>query len=192
MILQVGHKLKMKTMNFDPFPEIRTERLVLRELKESDWNIISYLRSDELVNKFVKRPKAENKKEALKFIHKINMGIHNQELICWSITLKDNSEMVGTISLWNFSKDRKTAEVGYDLNPKFQRRGIMTEALKEIIDFGFKKLGFHKIEAFTHRNNESSKRLLNKNEFYLIEDRKDEDNIDNIIFEIEKPITNNA
>ena len=61
----------------------------------------------------------------------------------------------------------------------------MNESLKMIIDFGFKELKLDKIEAFTHYKNESSKRLLEKNGFQFIENRKDLDNKSNIIFELE-------
>lgn len=173
-------------INFNPFPIIKTERLLLRKLDVSDWNVISYLRSDVIVNKFVRRPKAENKTEAIKFIDKINEGIGNNEFIYWSICLKNRPVMIGSICLWNFSPDKKTAEVGYDLNPDFQKKGIMQEGLRSILDFGFNELNLDFIEAFTHRENESSKKLLEKNGFLLVEKRKDEDNPDNIIFAIGK------
>jgi len=60
----------------------------------------------------------------------------------------------------------------------------MKEALSSIINFGFNKLNLDKIEAFTHFENKSSIKLLEKNEFKLIEHRKDIDNSFNIIFEI--------
>ena len=63
----------------------------------------------------------------------------------------------------------------------------MSEALKSIVSFGFKTLALHKIDAFTQKQNESSKRLLEKNGFILMEKRKDEDNSDNLIFEIDNP-----
>lgn len=74
--------------------------------------------------------------------------------------------------MWNFSKNKKTAEVGYDLDPEFQSKGIMSESLKMIIDFGLKKLKLDKIEAFTHAENESSKKLLEKNGFRLMRREK--------------------
>jgi len=60
----------------------------------------------------------------------------------------------------------------------------MSEALNSIIDFGFNKLKLDKIEAFTHYENEDSKKLLEKYGFYFIENRKDLDNDSNIIFEL--------
>ncbi len=85
----------------------------------------------------------------------------------------------------NFSENYKTAEVGCDLNPKFQAKGIMSEALKAVIEMGFKGFKLDKIEAFTHRDNESSKKLLEKNGFSFIENRTGLDNEANRIFELE-------
>ena len=36
-------------------------------------------------------------------------------------------EMIGSICLWNFTDNQKSAEIGYDLSPKYQRKGIMNE-----------------------------------------------------------------
>ena len=175
-------------MKFKPFPEIKTERLFLRKIKEIDCDTILFLRSDETVTKFIERPenrKTKNKADAIKFIKEINDAFENNKSIAWGITLKNDSKIIGSICLWNFSKNNKIAEVGYDLDPKFQGKGIMGEALKMIIGYGFEELKLDKIEAFTHKENKSSKRLLEKNGFYFIEERKDIDNESNIIFELE-------
>ncbi|WP_239001346.1 GNAT family N-acetyltransferase [Elizabethkingia anophelis] len=86
------------------------------------------------------------------------------------------------------SADRKTAEVGYDLKPLYHGKGIMSEALVAVIEFGFSTLGLDKIEAFTSRYNEASKSLLLKHNFILNPERTDEDNLDNLIFELRNPI----
>lgn len=177
-------------MNNKTFPEINTERLFLRKIEESDSEVILFLRSDETINKFIHRP--ENRKtktiaDAIKHIKKINLETENNTSFSWGITLKSDREIIGTICLWNFSDDCKTAEVGYDLNPTFQRKGIMSEALNSVMDFGFKELNLDTIEAYTHIQNESSKKLLEKNGFRFIEDRKDNDNLSNVIFEIKNP-----
>lgn len=174
-------------MKFKPFPEIKTERLFLRKIETSDCDVILFLRSDETVTKFIERPenrKTKNISDAIKFIKELNEYLETNKSITWGITLKNDAKIIGTICLWNFSQNNKTAEVGYDLDPKFQRKGIMNETLKMIIDFGFKELKLDKIEAFTHNENENSKKLLEKNGFQFIENRKDLDNKSNIIFEL--------
>ncbi len=179
-------------MKFRNFPEIKTERLFLRKIKESDSDVILFLRSNETVTKFIERPenrKTKNKTDAIKFIKEINQEFENHKSISWGITLINNPKIIGTICLWNFSENNKIAEVGYDLNPEFQKMGIMSEALNSVIDFGFNKLKLNKIEAFTHKENENSKRLLEKNGFIFIEYRKDLDNDYNIIFELKNAST---
>ncbi len=174
-------------MNFNPFPQLTTERLALRKIKESDSDIILFLRSDSNVNRFIDRPehrKTNNTTDAIKFIKELSDYLDTNTSIAWGITLKNNPQIVGTICLWNFSADRKTAEVGYDLHPEFQRKGIMNEALKSVLDFGFHTLHLFKIEAFTHKENKSSIGLLKNNGFKLMENRTDDDNGSNIIFEI--------
>ncbi|WP_178989381.1 GNAT family N-acetyltransferase [Winogradskyella schleiferi] len=174
-------------MNFTPFPELVSNRLFLRNIFPSDHAELLYLRSDKTLNKYIERPEHRQTKttaDAIKFIKELNENIQNNTSIAWGITLKNKPQIIGTICLWNFSKNKAFAEVGFDLHSEFQGKGIMTEALKLILDFGFNTLKLHKIEAFTHRENKSSKKLLLKNGFDLITDRKDMDNVCNVIFEI--------
>lgn len=186
------HKLLLQAenekMNFNPFPELKSERLFLRNIYESDSDAILYLRSDKTINKYIERPehrKTKIKSDAVKFIKELNENITNNKSIAWGITLKNDLQIIGTICLWNFSQNNKIAEVGYDLKPEFQKLGIMSEALKLIIDFGFNELKLEKIEAYTHNENKSSKRLLKKNKFHLLKDKKDLNNDSNVIFELE-------
>ncbi|WP_300434236.1 GNAT family N-acetyltransferase [Christiangramia sp.] len=90
------------------FPQLDTKRLFLRKLEKSDWESISYLRSDKIVNQFVKRENADTKQKAIKFIEKTKLKIKNDQLFYWSITLKEDEKMIGSICLWNFSEDEKT------------------------------------------------------------------------------------
>lgn len=152
-------------LNFNPFPKISTERLNLRKLTLSDDNEIHELRSNEDVNKYLDRPVTQSTKDAGAFISKINNGITNNEWIFWAISGKDNDNLMGTICLWNFSEDKTTAEVGFELLPKFQRRGIIHEALRIIIDYGFKELDLKKIVGYTNLQNTRSIRVMEKFNF---------------------------
>ena len=76
--------------------------------------------------------------------------------------------------------------MGYDLSPIFQGQGIMNEATMKVLDFGFNKLHLDKIEAFTNKQNERSKKLLFRNNFKWNTSRIDTDDLDNLIYEIYK------
>lgn len=177
-------------IQFLPFPEFATERLLLRRVVASDWKEVLFLRSDLVLNQFITRAeehKTKNKADAMKFIDKIHNAVEDNISVSWGITLLGSSEIIGTICLWNFSKDHKSAEVGYDLSPVYHKKGIMTESLKLVLDYGFGELNLDKIEAFTHRSNVDSRSLLEKNGFEWAEARKDDGNANNLIFEILAP-----
>src|SRR5271169_4733940 len=127
----------MNNINFIPFPNLTTERLVLRQLIAEDETAIFKLRSDESIAKFLTRPLCKTIEEARAFITKINTGISNNEWLYWTLTLKNNNELIGTICLWNISREHARAEVGFELLPDFQGKGFMQEALTRVLDYGF-------------------------------------------------------
>lgn len=172
----------MTERTYPPFHILTTERLTLRQLNNTDAFALSSLRSDDNVNKYIDRPKQTSPEEANAFITKMNDGIKENKWFYWAITLKGSPELIGTICLWNFSEDKSKAEIGYELNPTFQGKGLMNEAVKCIIKFGFETLGIKTMEAFVHRENHNSLTLLEKNNFQLDSNRKNKENNNNIIF----------
>jgi RimJ/RimL family protein N-acetyltransferase len=164
------------------FPELITNRLKLRRLLMSDSEDVFQLRTDKIVNTYIDRPVSRTDKNGEAFIRRIDNSIAANSVYQWVISLKDNPKLIGTICLWNFNEDKTIAEVGYDLFPQFHGQGIMTEALNEVLNFGFIIAGFKTIEAFTHKENKASIKLLIKNGFLEDENRKDKENVNNIIF----------
>lgn len=51
-------KQKKNEMKFKPFPEIKSTRLFLRNIQESDCEEILFLRSDKSVTKYIERPES--------------------------------------------------------------------------------------------------------------------------------------
>lgn len=151
--------------NFTPFTVLKTERLTMRQLVSSDANKIFALRSDINVNKYLGRKPSQSIDDAKVFIQTINENIQKNNSIYWAITLNDAVELVGTICLFDFSDENLKAEIGYELLPDFQGKGIMQEATSKVIDFGIQFLGLNSIEAHTHVENQSSTRLLEKFNF---------------------------
>ncbi len=155
----------MEGRNFKPFPVLKTERLVLRQLAGSDDNDIFALRSNDHVNKYLGRKPAKSLDDAKSFIKTINENIQRNDSIYWAITLKGTDKLIGTICLFDFSDDNLKAAIGYELIPGFQGKGIMQEAASTVIDFGIHHIGLHSIEAYTHSENQRSTKLLEKFDF---------------------------
>ncbi|MDH3650535.1 MAG: GNAT family N-acetyltransferase [Saprospiraceae bacterium] len=149
----------------DTFPELYTERLLLRKLSPGDELEVFAIRSNEIIHRYLERPRLKRSSEALDFINRINEGIKEGNWYYWGIVTKQASLFVGTICLWNFSPDLQTAEVGYELLPAHHGKGIMMEALTKVVEFGFNTLSLQSIDAYTHADNKASTRLLEKCSF---------------------------
>lgn len=155
----------MLNVTFDPFPLMVTERLLLRKVGMNDVNEIFFLRSDKNVMKYIDRPPAESLDDAYEFIQKITGLEADNESVTWAITIKGDTRLIGTICFWNIQKEHYRAEVGYVLHPDYWGKGIMQESLTEVLDYGFKVMNLHSIEANVNPDNIASIKLLERNNF---------------------------
>lgn len=157
--------------------EILTDKLKLKIVEKSDAKNIHNLRTNPEVSKFIKRDLNKSLLEIENFIEeKIKTDYF------FTINLKDSNEFAGTIAIWRIDEEKKYAELGYELLPNFQNKGIMTNAIKEILNFAFNELNFETIEAYTDKDNMNSRKLLEKNGFKLLENKIDERNLNNVIY----------
>ena len=155
----------MSNRIFTPFPILSTERLILRQLLIDDEQEIFTLRSDKEINKYLDRQLSNTVADARKFIKIINENTNKNVSVYWAITLGDGNKLVGTICLYGFSDDNDNCEIGYELLANFQGQGIMKEAVEKVIDYAFNTIKVKNIEAFLHRDNQPSIKLLEKLSF---------------------------
>lgn len=155
----------MLDINFTPFPNLETERLYLRRISKEDVNEIFALRSNKETMKYVPRPLAKTEEEALQHIALIDSKIENNEGINWAITLKGNPKLIGIIGHYRIKSEHFRAEIGYMLLPEYQGKGIVSEAIKETVRYGFEIMKLHSIEAIIDPENFASGRVLQKNGF---------------------------
>ncbi len=152
----------MLSPNFHPFPELSTERLILREITKKDVNEIFALRSDKELMRYISRPLALSTEDALKWMQLIFDLLETNDGINWGISLKENPLLIGTISLWRIDKPNYRAEIGYMLQTLYQQKGIVSEAIAAVIEYGFATMKLHSIEAKASPENAASLRVLDK------------------------------
>ncbi len=174
----------MLNKTLSTFPILTTERFTLRQLLESDVQEIFLLRSNTIINRYLDRIPSETLKDALNFI----INIKNSKLLYWAIAHTNNGKLVGTICLFEFSDELHKCEIGYELLPDYQGHGIMNEVTKKVIEFAFNTLGLKTIDACTHKDNQSSTKLLQKLNFEKTEIIDDTNN-NLIVFRL---LNNNA
>jgi ribosomal-protein-alanine N-acetyltransferase len=152
----------MLTINFTPFPNLQTERLLLRRVNENDANEIFALRSNPETMKYIPRPLVKSIDDALEHIAMIDAKIESNEGINWAITYKDNPKLIGIIGHYRIKPEHFRAEVGYMLLPEYNGKGIISEAIKEVVNYGFNAMKLHSIEAIIDPENFGSERVLQK------------------------------
>lgn len=155
----------MLKINFHPFKNLETNRLLLRKVAETDVAEVLELRSDEKTMKYIPRPLVKTDEDALAHIKMINDKIDNNEGINWAITLKGNTKLIGIIGHYRISPENHRCEIGYMILPEYWGKGIVTEAIKVVLEYGFDDLQMHSIEAVIDPENKASEQVLLKNGF---------------------------
>ncbi|RTZ03727.1 N-acetyltransferase [Flavobacterium bomense] len=155
----------MLAINFSPFPDLETERLLLRRVNTNDIKEIFELRSNPETMKYIPRPLVKTNEDALEHIAMIDTKIEANEGINWAITLKDNPKLIGVIGHYRIKPEHYRAEIGYMLLPEYHGKGIISEAVKEAVNYGFQIMKLHSIEAMIDPDNDASAKILEKNGF---------------------------
>lgn len=155
----------MLSFSFTPFPVLETERLFLRRIDKGDAELIFKLRSDEENMKYVPRPIALTIDDALEHVAMIDAKLEANEGINWAITLKESPEFIGIIGHFRLRPEHFRSEIGYMLLPEFHGRGIVSEAVRHVVEFGFEEMKLHSIEAIIDPGNIASAKVLEKNNF---------------------------
>ena len=149
---------------FKDLPTLETKRLYIRLFKESDVKDLYEYCSDSEVTKYLvfdTYTSINEAKDRVKYCMDNNNKL--ERTIIWGIEDKATHKLIGSIDFVNWYVEHRNAEIGYVLNRKFWNKGIMTEALKEVIKFGFENMNLNRIEIYCDERNIGSARVMEKN-----------------------------
>lgn len=141
---------------------IETERLLLRKLTPETYQYIFQHYSDPELQEFLGISKPEKlEEERVKFTKGI--ATYNKSMLVFQLLDKNSKKIIGGCSFHTWYLDHARAEIGYALtDDTIKRSGLMSEALKPILDYGFEEMKLNRIEAFIGPNNNASIRLVEK------------------------------
>jgi ribosomal-protein-alanine N-acetyltransferase len=151
----------------DNFPILQTERLTLRKIAMADAADLFQLRSNKEVMQYLARPIAKAIEDAEELIAVLNSNIELSETITWGICEKNHSNIIGTIGYYRVDRNNYRGEIGYLLGVQYWNKGLISEAIKTIVNYGFNTLQFHSIKACVSPFNIASQKVLLKNGFQL-------------------------
>lgn len=144
-------------------PVIETKRLVLRKIELSDLEDIFEFSSDAEVARYMTWKTQETKEETLhSFIEVVIKGYEKGTAGDWAIELKENSKVIGTCSFIDWSNQHSRAELGYVLNRNYWGKGLASEAVHAIIEYGFETLLLNRIEGGCDIQNTGSEKVMLK------------------------------
>lgn len=144
---------------FSAFPEIETDRLILREILPDDAQAVFSLFSDPEVMRFYDLETYGTLSQAEELIEFFDESFELERAIRWGVVRKERPDVViGTCGYVWLRQYR--GEIGYELARSCWRQGIMSEALDAILEFGFDQLALNRIEALTMTGNVASAALL--------------------------------
>jgi ribosomal-protein-alanine N-acetyltransferase len=143
-----------------PPPTIETERLVLRLPVPADAEAIfnSYAQDTEVAHYMIWRPH-ENIAETERVVAGCIAAWEGEARFPYVITLKENGALVGMIEI---RIDTFSADVGYVLAREHWGQGLMSEALKPIVEWALSQESIFRVWASCDAENAGSARVLEK------------------------------
>jgi [ribosomal protein S5]-alanine N-acetyltransferase len=144
---------------------IKTKRLVLREVKASDFNALYQDMNNIKISSCllgVPHPfKKIHAKQWIKHCAKTSKQKPRTEYVL-AITFKNENKMIGEVILNETDFEQKKSELAFWLSESHWQKGIITEAVKAVIDFAFNKLKLNRLEISAFAENEPSNNLAKK------------------------------
>ena len=147
---------------FRDLKTLETPRLILRKLNMRDANDIFEYASMPEVSEHVTWDYHRNIADSMAFLKLIVQQYEDSKPSPWGIVEKSSGKLIGTGGYHNWFAEHRRAEVGYAISSKFWSRGLMTEALEEMLSFGFETMGLNRIEALCRKENPASEKVLLK------------------------------
>lgn len=147
---------------FARLPEVETPRLILRKMTMADAQDMYDYSRDPRVSEHVLWDAHRSIQDSRAYLRYIQRQYRNNEPSSWGIELKETGHLVGTIGYMWWNRENRSAEVGYSLARAQWNKGLMTEALRAVIRFGFEEMNLHRIEAQHETSNPASGRVMEK------------------------------
>ena len=148
--------------NHEGFPEIKTKWLVLRAPLEGDAPRLLALSHDEEAMRYYGMEPFKSEREALAELAWFTALLADGEGIRWVIADRATNAYMGDIGFHNASPAHRKAEIGFRLERRHWRKGIMSEAIAAVLQYGFGHMKLNRVEALVDPRNAACLALLAK------------------------------
>ena len=162
--------------------EIETERLLLKSITPQIIHALFNEKTEAEIKRFFDAD--DSGYDHLKNMHERGMETHRISLFYFLLVEKEHGKIIGDCGFHTWNRSHRRAELFYNLkHDTDKRKGIMSEAVAKVLDFGFTALELHRVEALTATWNIASIKLLERFKFtregtmredYVVEGRNED------------------
>lgn len=146
----------------DRLPTLATSRLRLRHPRPTDADDILTIFGDAEVMRYWSHGPLEDRQAALDYLAGIDTGFAARALFQWAVTRPEEDRLIGTVTLFQWSRQNRRAEIGFILGRAHWGHGYAAEAARAVLRFGFERMDLHRVEADVDPANAGSVRLLER------------------------------
>ncbi len=150
------------TDSYTYMPDLMTPRLRLRKLTMRDAEDIYRYSRDTEVARHVLWEAHRSIGESRGYLRYMLRKYRAHEPASWGIEYTQTGAVIGTIGFMWIQQDNSAAEIGYSLSREYWNRGLMTEALRAVIEYGFGSLNLNRLEAQHETTNPASGAVMRK------------------------------
>ena len=147
---------------FRRLPRLETQRLLLRKVRRRDAADLFAYAQDPEVSRHVLWTAHQSLSDSRAFLGELRRQYRRGCPATFGIEEKASGRLIGTIGFMSLNPEHRWAEIGYSLARSCWNRGLMTEALTEVLRFSFEELGLHRVEAVHETDNPASGRVMEK------------------------------
>ncbi|MCP3979621.1 MAG: GNAT family N-acetyltransferase [bacterium] len=137
-------------------------RVSLRWLTERDVDALYELFGNADVARYWSCAAYADRAQAESLLRQVHDCYARHTLYQWGVTLDGDDRVIGTCTLASLDASNGRAEVGFALNRSHWGGGLMSEALRLLLDYAFGTLGLRRIEADIDPRNAASIRLVER------------------------------
>jgi [ribosomal protein S5]-alanine N-acetyltransferase len=143
--------------------QLETERLLLREFVAEDWAEVLAYQDDPLYLRYYHQTEV-TAQGARDFVQMFldQQAAQPRTKFQLALVLKAEGRLVGNCGIRINDVEQREANIGYELASRLWGQGLVTEAARCIVDFGFRELGLHRIHSWCIAQNVGSYRVMEK------------------------------
>ena len=152
---------------------IKTKRLILEELTKESFIILQEKPIKEQLA-FFNINESDGHEEFYSIANKEALDTKIKRIkASWDSSLhfvmkdKETELVIGHCGFYRWFKDHRRSEIGYILNKEYRKKGLVREAVNELLEYGFNELNINRMEAIVEPSNIDSVNVIKPFGFHI-------------------------